>query len=60
MEKEIIKANVDLYNVIKNLLTVGPLTVTFTKKDGTERIMECTTCAKYIPEIKRLFETEVK
>jgi hypothetical protein len=29
-------------------LKFGPVTVTFTKKDGTERIMKCTTNPTYI------------
>ena len=27
---------------LKGMLHVGPATVTFTKKDGTERVMKCT------------------
>ena len=29
-------------------LLVGPVTVTFTKKDGTERVMKCTTNPTYV------------
>ena len=28
---------------LKSHLRMGPVTVTFTKKDGTERVMKCTT-----------------
>jgi len=30
----------------------GVVTVNFTKKDGTERIMNCTTAEKYLPEVE--------
>lgn len=33
---------------LRSHLKYGPVTVTFTKKDGTERIMECTTNPTYI------------
>jgi hypothetical protein len=33
---------------LKSHLKFGPVTVTFTKKDGTERIMKCTTNPTYI------------
>jgi hypothetical protein len=33
---------------LKSHLNMGPVTVTFTKKDGSERIMKCTTDATYI------------
>lgn len=45
-----LEAKVDLYNVLKNLLSLGTLQVTFTKKDGTERVMKCTTKPSCIPE----------
>lgn len=35
---------------LKGHLAFGPVTVTFTKKDGTERIMECTTSSKIVPQ----------
>lgn len=31
-------------------LKMGPVTVTFTKKDGTERVMECTLQAELLPK----------
>ena len=33
---------------LRSHLKSGPVTVTFTKKDGTERIMKCTTNPTYI------------
>jgi hypothetical protein len=33
---------------LKSHLAFGPVTVTFTKKDGTERVMKCTTNPTYI------------
>ena len=33
---------------LKSHLKFGPVTVTFTKKDGSERIMKCTTNPTYI------------
>lgn len=33
---------------LKSHLKSGPVTVTFTKKDGTERVMKCTTNPTYI------------
>ena len=33
---------------LKGNLKSGPVTVTFTKKDGTERIMKCTTNPTYV------------
>ncbi len=35
---------------LKGCLAFGPVTVTFTKKDGSERIMECTTAPSLVPE----------
>lgn len=35
---------------LKGCLAVGPVTVTFTKKDGTERVMECTTAPSLVPQ----------
>jgi hypothetical protein len=34
---------------LKSHLAIGPVTVTFTKKDGTERVMECTTAPSLVP-----------
>ena len=35
---------------LKSHLAFGPVTVTFTKKDGTERVMECTTSPSIVPQ----------
>ncbi len=34
---------------LKSHLAMGPVTVTFTKKDGSERVMNCTTSSKLVP-----------
>lgn len=34
---------------LKSHLKYGPVTVVFTKKDGTERVMECTTNPDLVP-----------
>lgn len=34
---------------LRGHLALGPVTVTFTKKDGTERVMECTTSPALVP-----------
>lgn len=34
---------------LKSHLAFGPVTVVFTKKDGTERVMECTTSPVLVP-----------
>jgi hypothetical protein len=34
---------------LKSHLKIGPITVTFTKKDGTERVMKCTTSPLLVP-----------
>ena len=34
---------------LKGHLNAGKVTVTFTKKDGTERVMECTTSTELVP-----------
>jgi hypothetical protein len=33
-------------------LAFGPVTITFTKKDGTERVMECTTNTDLVPLVE--------
>lgn len=35
---------------LKSHLAYGPTTVVFTKKDGTERVMTCTTNADLVPQ----------
>ena len=34
---------------LKSHLAFGPVTVTFIKKDGSERVMECTTSPSLVP-----------
>lgn len=36
---------------LKGHLNYGPVTVTFTKKDGTERVMNCTTSPELVPPV---------
>lgn len=38
---------------LKSHLDFGPVTVTFTKVDGSERIMECTTNSELIPKVEQ-------
>ena len=47
------KIQVGLYDALKSILNTGPVQVTFTKKDGTERVMKCTTKWSHIPEEKQ-------
>jgi hypothetical protein len=35
---------------LKGHLAIGEVTVTFTKKDGEERVMRCTTSPKLVPQ----------
>ena len=35
---------------LNSMLRIGPATVTFTKKDGTERVMNCTLVESYLPD----------
>ena len=35
---------------LKSHLAFGEVTVTFTKKDGTERVMKCTTSTELVPQ----------
>ncbi len=37
-------------DMIKNLLHVGEVSITFTKKDGTERALKCTLSESIIPD----------
>jgi hypothetical protein len=45
---------------LKSHLRMGPVTVTFTKKDGTERVMECTTNPDLVPPVVVKETTEKK
>ena len=35
---------------LRSMLAMGEVTVTFTKKDGTERVMLCTTSSDIVPQ----------
>lgn len=37
---------------LKGMLQVGEMTVTFTKKDGTERVMRCTLKPEDLPKVE--------
>ena len=45
---------------LQDMLRMGPVTVTFTKKDGSERIMECTLSPDLIPEKTTVTETSTR
>ena len=47
---------------LKGHLAYGPTTVIFTKKDGTERVMNCTTSTNIVPlvELKESVEKKEK
>lgn len=45
---------------LKSHLRVGPVTVIFTKKDGTERVMECTTSGNIVPPVPLVEGAEPK
>jgi hypothetical protein len=45
---------------LKGHLAFGPVTVTFTKKDGTERVMECTTNPTLVPAVEIVEGAEPK
>lgn len=45
---------------LKSHLAYGPVTVIFTKKDGTERVMECTTNPDLVPPVVVKESTEKK
>jgi hypothetical protein len=54
MIENVFDSNVDGYKKSRKwligLLESSPVEVTFTKKDGTERIMKCTLQEEYLPE----------
>jgi hypothetical protein len=37
---------------LMGMLRIGPVTVTFKKKDGSERVMSCTTCPTLVPVVE--------
>ena len=39
-------------NWLNGILHVNPVTVTFTKKDGTERVMRCTLQPELLPKVE--------
>lgn len=43
---------------LKDMLKMGPASITFTKKDGTQRIMECTLDPKLLPQVPVTESTE--
>lgn len=60
---------------LRNVLKTDTVTVTFTKKDGTERVMNCTTNPNVVPKVEikegskprkesetsiRVFDTDIK
>ena len=45
---------------LKGCMAFGPVKVTFTKKDGTERVMECTLAPSLIPQEPIVESTEIK
>lgn len=42
---------------LKSHLAYGPVTVVFTKKDGSERVMECTTNSSLVPVVEEKVHT---
>jgi hypothetical protein len=45
---------------LKSHLAYGPTTVVFTKKDGTERVMNCTTNPELVPAVELVESAEPK
>lgn len=43
------KTDANFESTVRNLLAAGKATVTFTKKDGTVRVMNCTTNQDSVP-----------
>jgi hypothetical protein len=48
------------YTWLKSMLPMGPMTVTFTKADGTERVMKCTLDPELLPKVEPKPITEDK
>lgn len=44
-------------STLKEMLQSGVYTVTFTKADGTERVMKCTLNSSYLPTVPVVEET---
>jgi hypothetical protein len=47
------KVKANIYDALKSLLSCGSVSITFTKRDGTERVMKCTNVLADIPEERR-------
>jgi hypothetical protein len=45
---------------LKSHLAYGPTTIVFTKKDGTERVMNCTTNPELVPAVELVEGAETK
>jgi hypothetical protein len=45
---------------LKSHLAYGETTVVFTKKDGTERVMKCTTNSELVPAVEIVESAELK
>jgi hypothetical protein len=45
---------------LKSHLAYGPTTIVFTKKDGTERVMNCTTNPELVPAVEIVESAEPK
>ena len=55
---ENLKENKYMYDELISDLRDGICKVTFTKKDGTERLMKCTLSEKYMPHVEFAKETK--
>lgn len=53
MRNERLKSKEEFRNWLAETLRTNPTTINFTKKDGTERVMLCSTMAAVIPEDKQ-------
>ena len=53
VDKEVLFGDVTSQAWLKSILTSSICTVTFTKKNGDERVMKCTLDAQHLPPIQR-------
>ena len=51
--KEVLGNNPEFQEWLKGILRGGVVTVTFTKKNGDERVMKCTLNAEHLPQIQK-------
>jgi len=51
--KEIVGTDPEFQECLKGLLREGVVTVTFTKKNGDERVMKCTLNGEQLPQIQK-------